>query len=64
MMWESNVVAAQVEPFVTDYGIDVVSDDIPPFLHRVSAFITERTQTDVSTNWQLALVCFVDLNVR
>jgi len=24
MMWESNVIAAQVEPFVTDYGIDTI----------------------------------------
>ena len=27
MMWEPNVVAAQVEPYVTDYGIDTVSGD-------------------------------------
>jgi len=26
MMWEPNVVAAQVEPYVTDYGIDTVSE--------------------------------------
>ena len=26
MMWEPNVVAAQVEPYVTDYGIDTVSN--------------------------------------
>ena len=25
MMWEPNVIAAQVEPYVTDYGIDTVS---------------------------------------
>ena len=37
VMWEPNVVAAQVEPYVTDYGIDTVSDNegtprFPPFL--------------------------------
>ena len=31
MMWEPNVVAAQVEPYVTDYGIDTVSADTPRF---------------------------------
>lgn len=25
MMWEPSVVATQVEPYVTDYGIDIVS---------------------------------------
>ena len=32
MMWEPNVVATQVEPYVTDYGIDTVSGgkETPP----------------------------------
>ena len=38
IMWEANVVAAQVEPYVTDYGIDTVSDDFLPFPHRASVF--------------------------
>lgn len=26
-MWEPNAIATQVEPYVTDYGIDTVSDN-------------------------------------
>lgn len=37
MMWEPSVVATQVEPYVTDYGIDTVSGgkaSVSPFSNR------------------------------
>ena len=52
-MWEANVVAAQVEPYVTDYGIDIVSDGFPT---EFPCLKPERAQTDVSMNRQLVLI--------
>ena len=39
MMWEPNVVAAQVEPYVTDYGIDTVSNTEGTTAHSLSVRI-------------------------
>ena len=52
MMWEPNVVAAQVEPYVTDYGIDTVSDaeGVPQsiLLPRGFTFPAFTTQTSLN----------------
>ena len=56
-MWEPNVVAAQVEPYVTDYGIDTVS--------REGDISAKRARTYESATPYLSLFLFIiDLNFR
>lgn len=62
-MWEPNVVAAQVEPYVTDYGIDTVSSagSTPSFR---ADFHFPRTYNPSGPNRQPHFDCFIDLDIR
>ena len=59
VMWEPNVVAAQVEPYVTDYGIDTVSyyEGTPQFFSTHQRFHIQKTSELKLTRTRTGNLC-------